>query len=45
MIRLVGMVLLEQHEDSVYGKRYINQEFLRSFDIKLSEEMEQLNEI
>ncbi|MCD4706626.1 MAG: transposase [Candidatus Sabulitectum sp.] len=44
-IRFVGMVLLEQHEDWISGRRYMNQEFHRSIDIKLPEEAEQLNEI
>jgi hypothetical protein len=39
------MVLLEQHEDWISGGRYMNQESLRSIDIKLPEEPEELNEI
>ncbi len=45
VIRLVGMVLLEQHEDWISGRRYMNQESLRSIDIKVPAKTEQLNEI
>ena len=44
LIRLVGMVLLEQHEDWMIGRRYIDLELLRSLDDDLSEREEELIE-
>jgi len=44
VIRLVGMVLLEQHED-ISGRRYMSRESLRSIDIKLPEKTELFTEI
>ena len=45
VIRLVGMVLLEQHEDWMAGRRYMGLEALRSLDDQAVEEEIELGEL